>query len=228
LEERHVLVIFPHPDDETFATGGTIARFTRQGVPVTVVCGTLGEMGRNMGKPAFATRESLPLIREMELREACRVLGVRDLRLLGLRDKTVEFEDREALADRILDIIREVNPSLILTYYPGYAVHPDHDALGAAVVRAVEKMPSKARPKVHCVAIANNRDELGPPDVEVDVSDVMETKIAAMRAHRSQSEAMLSRLNEMMRDPAQRARWESQRRYERFWVYRFPDATGGA
>lgn len=227
-DERHVLVIFPHPDDETFATGGTIARYTRHGVPVTVVCGTLGEMGRNMGKPAFATRESLPEIRERELREACRVLGVKELRLLGLRDKTVEFEDREALADRLLAIIREVQPSLILTYYPGYAVHPDHDALAFAAVRAVEKLPAAERPRVNCVAIANDRDKLGPPDFEVDVSDVMDIKIAAMRAHRSQSEAMLSRLDEILRDPAQRSRWEQQRRYERFWVYRFSDTAEGA
>ena len=48
--ERHVLVVFPHPDDEAFAAGGTIRLLTDQGVPVTYACGTLGQMGRNMGK----------------------------------------------------------------------------------------------------------------------------------------------------------------------------------
>ena len=91
--ERHVLAVYPHPDDETFGKAGTIALYTRAGTPVTLICGTLGQMGRNMGKPFFATRETLPIIREKELRDACSILGIKDLRLLGLRDKTVEFED---------------------------------------------------------------------------------------------------------------------------------------
>ena len=53
--ERHVLVVFPHPDDEAFAAGGTIRLLTDQGVPVTYACGTLGQMGRNMGKTCSLT-----------------------------------------------------------------------------------------------------------------------------------------------------------------------------
>lgn len=49
--EKHVVVIYPHPDDESFGAAGTIAKFREQGVPVTYLCGTLGEMGRNMGSP---------------------------------------------------------------------------------------------------------------------------------------------------------------------------------
>ncbi|MDB5084113.1 MAG: bacillithiol biosynthesis deacetylase BshB2, partial [Bacilli bacterium] len=58
--ERHVLVVLPHPDDESFGTAGAIALYTQAGIPVTYVCGTLGEMGRNMGRPFFANRETLP------------------------------------------------------------------------------------------------------------------------------------------------------------------------
>ena len=65
--------------------------------------------------------------------------------MLGYRDKTVEFEDPEKIIADITSIINEVNPSLIITFYPGYAVHPDHDATGAAVVQAVERIaPSEA------------------------------------------------------------------------------------
>ncbi|KHE67378.1 PIG-L family deacetylase, partial [Halobacillus sp. BBL2006] len=66
-KERHVLVIFPHPDDEAFGVSGTIASHIKQGTPLTYACLTLGEMGRNLGKPAFATRETLPEIRRKEL-----------------------------------------------------------------------------------------------------------------------------------------------------------------
>lgn len=57
--ESHVLVVMAHPDDETFAVGGTIALYTQAGVPVTYACATGGEMGRRMGKPAFTNREQL-------------------------------------------------------------------------------------------------------------------------------------------------------------------------
>lgn len=124
-KERHVLVIFPHPDDEAFGVSGTISLHIDNGTPVTYACLTLGEMGRNMGNPPFATRETLPKIRKEELEEAARVLGIQDLRMLGYRDKTVEFEDEEKLANRLGVIIGETNPSLIITFYPGYAVHPD-------------------------------------------------------------------------------------------------------
>ena len=92
--ERHVLVIFPHPDDEAFGVSGTIASYTKNNIPVTYICLTLGEMGRNLGNPPFATRESLPNIRRQELMDAANVMGIQDLRMWGLRDKTVEFENR--------------------------------------------------------------------------------------------------------------------------------------
>ena len=54
-------------------------------------------MGRNLGNPPFATRESLPKIRKKELIDAANAIGIQDLRMLGLRDKTIEFEDDEKL-----------------------------------------------------------------------------------------------------------------------------------
>jgi N-acetylglucosamine malate deacetylase 2 len=226
-QERHVLVVFPHPDDEAFGCAGTIALFTKAGIPVTYACGTLGEMGRNMGKPFFANRESLPFVREKELRDACAIMGIQDLRLMGLRDKTIEFEDPEELADRIEALIQELNPSLILTHYPGYAVHPDHNALGAAVIRAVKRLPKDKRPVVYCKAFAKNtKKELGKADVIIDVSDVYETKIAAIRAHRSQTEGMFARMQEQMaKDPSYKEKIERDMKKESYYTYPFEDAN---
>ncbi|MBV7505126.1 bacillithiol biosynthesis deacetylase BshB2 [Bacillus sp. sid0103] len=219
-KERRVLVVFPHPDDEAFGVSGTIATHVQNGTPVTYACLTLGEMGRNMGNPPFTNRENLPKIRKEELKEAARVLGIQDLRMLGFRDKTIEFEDEEKLANQMLALIKEVNPSLIITFYPGYSVHPDHDATGAAVVRAVEKMPAAARPTLHCVAFSNNCvDELGEPDILNNISPVAETKLAAIQAHRSQTEQMFSGVEEKLKnqDP-QVMKWINN---ERFWTYKF-------
>lgn len=222
-EERHVLVVLPHPDDESFGSAGSIALFTRAGVPVTYACATLGQMGRNMGNPLFASRESLPLLREKELRDACAVIGIRDLRLLGLRDKTLEFEDPDELADRVEALVNELDPSLVITFYPRYGVHPDHNAMGAATIRAIGRMAPESRPVVRCHAISRNRIEaLGEPDVIVDIRDVADVKLAAIRAHRTQTEAMLAQMEaQMEKDPAFRAEIEKNRRQEMYWTYRF-------
>jgi bacillithiol biosynthesis deacetylase BshB2 len=219
---KHLLVVLPHPDDETMACGGTIALHAREGTPVTYLCGTLGEMGRNMGNPPFATRESLPLLREAELREACAVLGVTDLRLMGLRDKTVEFLDPEWLAGRIRAVIDELKPHLILTYHPLYSVHPDHMAMGAAVVRAVAGMKPEDRPPVHTRAFGSGLKNLGPADLVVDVTPVLDIKMKAIAAHRSQTQLMLARFEkEAELKPELRDQYMKQRSQEPVWIYQF-------
>ncbi|CAK6479638.1 bacillithiol biosynthesis deacetylase BshB2 [Peribacillus castrilensis] len=219
-KERHVLVIFPHPDDEAFSVSGTLALHREAGTPVTYLCLTLGEMGRNLGNPPFATRESLPKIRKKELIDAANAIGIQDLRMLGLRDKTIEFEDDEKLTSLFTDAINELNPSLIITFYPGYSVHPDHEATARAVVRAVERMEDKERPKLHCVAFSNNCiDELGQPDIVHDITAVEEKKVATFTAHRSQTEAMVIDWKEKFEN--QDADFLDWIRKERLWTYKF-------
>jgi bacillithiol biosynthesis deacetylase BshB2 len=213
----------PHPDDETLACGGTIALHTTAGTPVTYLCGTLGEMGRNMGKPPFATRESLPRLRDKELREACAALGC-DLRLMGLRDKTVEFMDPEELADRIGAVIAELNPSLIITYHPQFSVHPDHMSLGAATVRAVARLPKEKRPPVHTRAFGNGSEVLGEPDLVVDAMPVIDKKMAATWAHKSQTSAWMGELTAKKDlDRAEYDKQIQQRARETYWFYKFED-----
>lgn len=219
-KERHILVVFPHPDDEAFGVSGTIASYINTGSPLTYACLTLGQMGRNMGNPPFANRETLPEIRKVELKEAARVLGISDLRMLGFRDKTIEFEDEDMLTNLISSLITELNPSLIISFYPGYSVHPDHEATGAAVVRAVEKMPPEDRPKLHLVAFSRNCvEELGEPDIINDISSLLDIKLESIKAHRSQTELMVAEMAEKLKkkDPNTIA-WLKN---ERFWVYKF-------
>ncbi|MFD1020731.1 bacillithiol biosynthesis deacetylase BshB2 [Thalassobacillus hwangdonensis] len=219
-KERQVLVIFPHPDDEAFGVSGTISSFIDQGTPVTYACLTLGEMGRNLGKPQFANRETLPIIRKEELKLAAKAMGIEDLRMMGLRDKTLEFEDDEKMTQLVRDLIKELDPSLIITFYPGYAVHPDHEATARAVVRAVREMDESERPKLHCLAFANNTlEELGKPDVVYDIESVRERKLDAMRAHISQTARILEMIEEGLKvDDPEALKWVTK---ERFYSYKW-------
>lgn len=196
-QQKHVVIVYPHPDDESFGAAGVIHQYRKQGVPVTYLCGTLGEMGRNMGTPPFANRETLPEIRKKELEEACKFLDI-DFRLLGYRDKTIEFEDKEKVAKHIKEILEEMEPTLVVTHYPGHGVHPDHNALGEATIEAVKLMDEENRPTVWAAAITPEFERvLGEPDVVIPLDDEQfEFKLNAIMKHKSQAEGMLKKLQD--------------------------------
>ena len=138
ITSRCLLAVLAHPDDETFACGGTLAKYAAQGVRVALVCATRGEVGE-ISNPSLATPETLGQVREEELRAACRALGVEDLFILGYRDSgmdgTLDNRHPQALCQadlhevtgRTVAIIRQLRPQVVLTFDPngGYG-HPDH------------------------------------------------------------------------------------------------------
>jgi N-acetylglucosamine malate deacetylase 2 len=141
--QRKLLAVFAHPDDESFICGGTLAKYASEGVEITLVSATKGDMGRRMGNPPYLNRETMAAARELELRQACECLGIRHLMFLGIRDKTVEFIDADSLADRIADLIRETNPDVVLTFHEVWGGHPDHCAIGKATTTAFRRAGSK-------------------------------------------------------------------------------------
>lgn len=219
-KERHVLIILPHPDDEAFGISGSIAAYRKMGVPVTYACLTLGEMGRNLGNPPVATRETLPEIRKAELIKSCEAMGLDDLRMLGFRDKTLEFENDEDMVKLVEGLIEETNPSLVISFYPGYSVHPDHEATARAVVRAIRRMKEAERPKLYAVAFANNTEaELGTPDIIHDVEETVENKLNSLRAHISQTVWMMKETEaKLAQNDPEMKKWL---RYERFFSYKW-------
>ncbi|MGO4183767.1 bacillithiol biosynthesis deacetylase BshB2 [Paenibacillus sp. TAF43_2] len=216
--QNNILVILPHPDDEAFSVSGTLAKHIQDGAHVTYACLTLGEMGRNMGIPPFANRVTLPAIRKLELEESCQAIGIQDLRMLGFHDKMLEFEDQEQLDGQIKALIQELNPSIVYTFYPGYSVHPDHDACGASVIRTVGRLPQSERPIVYCVAFSKNHQQaIGKPQIVNDIKPFLHQKMASIQAHRSQFQAAELMGNKTLQDA------EIQERFgtERFWIYPF-------
>lgn len=221
-KERHVLLAFPHPDDEAFTCAGVVRKYTNMGVPVTYACLTLGEMGRNLGNPPFATRESLPEIRRVELKAAADAMGIKDLRMLGFRDKTIEFEDDEKMVQLMTGLIEELNPSLIITFLPGFAVHPDHEATARAVVEAVRRMPKETRPTIWACGFANDTiAKNGEAPVNIDITDVKNDKVAALRAHNSQTAWMIAETEKRIDDGQPMS--ESWLAVENFYVIQHDD-----
>lgn len=192
-----MLVVLAHPDDETFICGGTLAHYAQLGMTVTLVCATKGEMGSRIGVPATATRETLPLLRETELREACAALGIRDLRFLGLRDKTVDYYDPNELATRIKAIMLELEPDVVLTFHEATGGHSDHCAIGRATKIAYESAGGEASlyyvmggwMPIEEQLVRSGLSEERLTRIPI-AGSVAEAKIDAYQAHRTQSQRM--------------------------------------
>ena len=193
--QERLLVVLAHPDDESFICGGTLAKIIKRGGHVTLLCATKGEMGRRLGNSLLATRESLPQLREQELRNACDDLGISDLRFMNIRDKTVEFKEVDFIVDYILDVIQEIQPQVMLTFDEQYGGHPDHCAIGRAATLAFKKAKTRYNiplQKLYFVLwhaihkkITNKYDL--KRIMEVDITETLPEKIKALKSHHSQT-----------------------------------------
>ncbi len=146
--QRRLLVVTAHPDDETFGPGGTLALYARRGVAVYLVCATRGEVGEAPeGLRGFA---SIAEMREAELQCASRVLGLKEVSLLGYRDSGMAGSPDNAhpnstasaplqeIALKVARHMRQIRPQVIITSDPGGGYgHPDHIAVSRATLEAV-------------------------------------------------------------------------------------------
>jgi LmbE family N-acetylglucosaminyl deacetylase len=131
-----ILGVFAHPDDESFCAGGTLAKYAAAGAEIMVVSATRGDAGQIRDARA-ATRHTLGLVRERELRLACAQLGVQHAVCLDYGDGTLKDIEPQALTRDVARIVREFQPDAVITFGPdgGYG-HPDHIAIGAATTAA--------------------------------------------------------------------------------------------
>ena len=130
-----LLFCFAHPDDETFATGGTVARHADVGT--ALVCATRGEAGRVTAMPC-ASRDDVGRVREAELRAAARVLGIGEVEIVGLPDGGLATSDPDPLVGAIVRAIRRHRPRAVVTFGPEGAPtgHADHRAVSRAATAA--------------------------------------------------------------------------------------------
>jgi LmbE family N-acetylglucosaminyl deacetylase len=190
-----VLVVTAHPDDVDFGAAGTVASLVRGGSTVTYLVVTDGDAG---GFDPALDRAEIPAIRRAEQRAAASLLGVAEVRFLGRRDG--ELVADAPLRREVARAIRELRPDLVITssperYYDRLpASHPDHLAAGEAALRAVypdarnrfafpELLEEGLEPHVVAEVWLMAHPE---PDYPVDITELLECKLAAIAAHASQ------------------------------------------
>jgi LmbE family N-acetylglucosaminyl deacetylase len=193
---KRIAVIVAHPDDAEFICAGTIARWAAEGHEISYVLLTSGDKGS--ADPAV-TPEQLMTTREAEQRAACEVLGVGDVLFLHYEDAMLVPD--LAMRRELVRVIRRLRPDVVVCQDPtvrwveqDYLNHPDHRAAGEATLDAVypaardrmtfpELLAEGLEPhKVREVYLAGAKD----PDVAIDITDHLETKLASLRAHASQ------------------------------------------
>jgi LmbE family N-acetylglucosaminyl deacetylase len=144
-----LLCVFAHPDDESLANGGMLARYAAEGVETALVVATRGERGWLGEAAAYPGPEAYGAEREGEVRAAARVLGLREVTFLDYRDGELDRADPTEATAKIAAHIRRVRPDVVVTFAPDGAYgHPDHIAIcqftTAALVRAADPAPLPA------------------------------------------------------------------------------------
>ena len=138
-----LLAVFAHPDDESMGMGGTLAKYSTEGVETHLVCASRGEEGWFGPEEQNPGPQRLGQVREAELRDAIKELGVTGLSFLDYLDGQVDKADPREAIGRIVTCIRRIQPQVVVTFpHDGNYGHPDHIAVGqftnAAIVCAAD------------------------------------------------------------------------------------------
>jgi LmbE family N-acetylglucosaminyl deacetylase len=190
------LVVAAHPDDGDFGAAGYCAQLAERGWEVHFLVCTNGAKGT---EDRTMPRDRLIALRREEQREACKRIGVANVRFLEHEDGELVYT--RPFLEQIVRTIREVRPHTILTHDPtdiiladSFINHPDHRATGTATLDAVyptardhlnfpEHLDQGLEPhKVREVLLWNSNQ----PNFDADISAVVDRKIHALTAHVSQ------------------------------------------
>ncbi len=204
---RRLTALFAHPDDETFAIGGTLARYSGDGVRCSLYCATDGDAGQSSGIPVSSPAE-LGALRQAELKAACALLGVSAIELGGHPDSTLDSVDPDVVIGEMVRLLRRERPGVVITFGPEGAPtqHPDHRAISRLATAAMFLADTTtAFPEQLAEGLAPHRAERlcyvtwptpapgaepategQPTHIAVAVSDWLDRKVAAFDAHRTQ------------------------------------------
>jgi LmbE family N-acetylglucosaminyl deacetylase len=192
---ERILVVVAHPDDVDFGSAGTIATWTDAGIDVSYCIVTDGDAG---GFDPAVPRSEIAGIRQAEQTAAAKEVGVSEICFLGYPDGrlVVSIELRRDISR----VIRQVRPQRVVCQSPErnweriYASHPDHIASGEASLCAV--YPDARNPFAHPELAVEGLEAHTVPEVwvqggkapnrYVDITDVMDRKVAALLCHESQ------------------------------------------
>lgn len=182
MQSKNILVLAPHPDDESLGCGGTIKLLTQAGMQVDVVLMTRGENGFDApGVQPATVHEQLAVKREAEARAACDILGVRSVEFLNGIDGGLIHQPH--LVKSLASLLQMGNYQRIFAPWYGEA-HLDHTATFRILQRTLAEIAT--RPAIWLYEIWT---PLVPTD-HVPIDATMAAKREAIAQHQSQLECL--------------------------------------
>ena len=183
-KNKRILVISPHPDDETLGAGGSISKFIAQGhdVMILTVSGHL---------PPLYSKEEYDITLK-EAHKAYKVLGVNKSTFLGIPATMIGEEPVHVLNGKISSVLKEFEPNVVLCPFPDR--HVDHRLIFESSMVATRPIGSGR--KIEMVAAYETLSEthwnapyIEPnftPNLVVDITQHLESKIEALSCFKSQ------------------------------------------
>ena len=147
-QARRLAVVVAHPDDETFGAGSLLLHAARRGARTAVVCATRGEAGEAAPGSGIGPDDDLGAIREQELYDAGRRLGVEHIELLGFRDSgltgdvvpgTLAAADPDQVRDAVRERLEDLRPHVVVVLDASDG-HRDHARIREATLAAIDEM----------------------------------------------------------------------------------------
>jgi len=210
LAYKRAMVVIAHPDDAEFGFGGSLAKIVKEGMELAYVLCTNGDKGS--GDPDTVPAQ-LAITREQEQRDAAAIIGTTDVTFLGYGDGTLE--STLEVIGKVVREIRRFKPDIIFCQDPYTRArhnHRDHRMAGQSTFDAVYPyardhlhFPEHIAEGLETHKVAEIYTTMTEePDVVIDISDVIDTRIRALQAHRSQisdpdglAERILGRTSEL-------------------------------
>ena len=208
-----ILAVLAHPDDESLACGGTLARLSDAGARVVLLCASRGERG-SISDSSLIANGDLGSIRSQELHEAATILGIAEVLILPHPDGDLRWAEVPQLHAEIVETIQRYEPDGVITFAEdGLYWHLDHIGVHERTYTAVKSLGAAAPPLYYVTmqqgvmreivdaALENGMtrgnnpwgiepdafgDHAKPPTFVIDVHEWVPRKLAALRCHRTQ------------------------------------------
>lgn len=191
---KPLVAIFAHPDDEAFGPSGSLATFAKQR-DVYLICVTSGDAGKN----SLDDPSDLSEIRKGELLRSAKIIGIKEVLFLEYKDGSLSNNLYHEVADKIKNLLEKYQPDALLTFDQlGISGHIDHifvSLVTTFVFKKLEFIKTLLYFTETSEALSGIDDyfiylppgiEIENADLVVDVTDVWDTKLAAIDAHQSQ------------------------------------------
>lgn len=191
MENKPILVIAAHPDDEVLGCGGTIARYTKAGHKVDVLILAEGITSRSReGDRGHHASELMDLAKAAH--HANEILGVNSLSLKTFPDNRMDSLDRLEVIKEVESFVQKIQPGVVYTHHRG-DLNIDHQIVHEAAITACRPMPNQPVTKLCFFEIPSSTEWQVPvlasafvPNYFVEITDTLDLKLEALRAYHTE------------------------------------------